>query len=379
MKRKPSTAPVVDSPWAISILPSTSKRPPTDAVRATASAPDAPPPAPASAPLAAPSSLAAPTWSPAPLTPSQSSFVSAPHLGAERQFGADTFGASSQYGPPAQFAPPPQYAPPPQFSPPAQFPQPAQFGSPAQFAPPAHQPAAYQPAAFPPPTNPPSGYQPNHFEPQGYAAPGYQAQGYAPPGQAQPYQNFPPTGGRSTGAKVAIGVVVGVVVLLVLAAIPVVLSRQPVAVTLTLAPTIEGSSRLDTPANEQLAASAKEQAFGNQTLFSDPQAAVYGDSGAPSFVIVAAKLVHRPTATEAAGFWKGTQNGASKVGATFVNVPPGPLGGTSKCSVIEAGSRQVLACLSLDNSALVYVIVYTDDLATGSVLAEQVRADVEHH
>jgi len=390
MKRKPSTAPVVDSPWATSILPSTSKRPPTDAVRATASAPDAPPPAPASAPLAAPSSLAAPTWSPPPLTPSQSSFVSAPHLGAERQFGADTFGASSQYGSPAQFAPPPQYAPPPQFSPPAQFPPPAQFGSPAQFAPPAPQPAAYQPAAFPPPTNPPSGYQPNRFEPQGYAAPGYQAQGYpppghVPPGQAPPYQNVPPTSGRSAGAKVLIGLAIGVVgfiVLCILAAIaiPVFLSQRskPANRNVVLPATLVEQQQVHDANLDAASASVVASLKQNPIGFSQVQSAYYGSAGdgSPMFMVAAGKLPTRPTAAETKAYFATDANTAAEQ-LVLNPTGSGPFGGSMECGHAVLSGSLVNVCSSIDNAAGVLVIsgqVPTSQLA---VLTRQIIGSVE--
>ena len=57
---------------------------------------------------------------------------------------------------------------------------------------------------------------------------------------------------------------------------------------------------------------------------------------------------------------------------TLTKVPPGALGGTTECGLAN-GDTPFEVCFSLDNSAAVYVIVYTSDFVQGTLLAQKLR------
>jgi len=289
---------------------------------------------------------------------SQSSFDSAPPLGAERQFGAEAFGVSSQYGPPAQFAPPKQYAPPP------------------------------------PPSNPPSGYQPNHFEPQGYAAPGYVAQGYAPPGyappgyappgQALPYQNVPPTSGRSTGAKVLIGLAIGVVGFIVLGilaaiAIPVFLSQRAKTANrnVVLPGILLEQPQLHSTSLDTVMSDAVGQLQTSITGVTETQGAYYGPGDQPLFAVVAGRLPTRPTAADENSFFTAIAADDHVTGG-FHPTGSGPYGGKMECGqTLVPGEAPVTFCASVDSAAVVLIIGFNQSTNQTGILARQIIGSIE--
>ena len=294
--------------------------------------------------------------------------------------------------PPAQFSPPPpaQFAPPqPQFTPTAD-----RFGqvspSPVHEEPavsgwyaPVDAPAPEAPAAdYPPPTAYPMapGYPPqppyaeqSHFgypqqavpqqaDPQQYAGnPNLSL--FAPPppaGSWVPQHAAPGAGisnsGRSTGAKILIGVgiVLGVMVLIAVA-IPVFLSqRQPanrnvvLPTTLIDAQRITGDPNLDAETAQGVSAMQKVVPGGSQT-----QAAYYGLDGAPTFMVVAGKLARKPTSGDVKTYF--TQGTASD-DPVLTKLGSGPFGGTLECGTSTVGGVALTECASLDNAAAVLVM-----------------------
>jgi hypothetical protein len=377
MRAKQSTTQFPQSSLAQTILPSTDSgrgrksrgaEAPEAAVAPPAPAPPAAPdpappvwstPSPASAP---PAPTAAPLWAPAPDwgAPSTSRFGTAPApLGtapANPQFGvAPVTDCPTNYPAAPGFPPQPHYADSPggDYLPPLTAGQwvPQHFGSQYGVTP------AAPPAYGPPP----------------FGAPGY---GGYPVGA---------TPGRSTASRVLIGLAIAVlgiigVGILAAIAIPVFLNQRdkPVPVTLVLPQTLEGSPQLNSASFQQLESNAESTVFPANTVFSDPQAAVYGNAGAPSFVIMAAKITSRPTASDRTSYWNAIARSGSDKQITLTKVPPGALGGTTECGLANS-DVPFEVCFSLDNSAAVYVIVYTSDLVQGTLLAQKLREDVEHH
>jgi hypothetical protein len=183
--------------------------------------------------------------------------------------------------------------------------------------------------------------------------------------------------GIPTAAKVAIGIVVGFVLVAILAAIaiPVFLNRKPPAVTLLLPRTLQGSTQLTTPAAQQAVSQLRSSVTGNIS-FTDPQAAIYGRDTTPAFGILAAKLTHIPTTTDSQAFLNGVSGAGS---APMSAEPSGPLGGTTQCGIETTDGTQVALCASIDKSAIVMVLVYSGDLADDAVLAQKLRLAVETH
>ena len=216
----------------------------------------------------------------------------------------------------------------------------------------------------------------------GFPQPAFPQGGFPQGGFATALPFAPPSTGRKVGLVVGLSVagVVGVAVLAAIA-IPVFLGQQkPKPVTLTLPPTLEGSAQLTTGAAQQ-AASAMSTQFGNATTgyTTDLNTAVY--KGPTSFLITTAKLTRRPTPADrnsfVTNFAKGAAGQASAV--SMAKVPPGPLGGSTECGLTApANSVPAVVCVSIDDSAIVFVAVYTDDLVSGTMLATELRGDVEH-
>jgi hypothetical protein len=298
--------------------------------------------------------------------------------------------------PPAAQAPAPVWSPSPPPAMPAATPDWGVSASRFGNAPPPGYPVNY-PATpgFPPQPHyadsPAVDYLPpvtgGHWVPQ-HAAPHHGGTQTAPPAYGPPpfgapgYQGYPPPQVPSS-SKTRIGVIVAVCVVLVIgvlyAVAKPVFGRQhkPVPVTLVLPPSLEGSPKLNTAALQQLESTAESTVFPAGTVFSEPQAAFYGN-GPPSFGVMAAKITSRPTPAEAASYWNAVAHGASDGQVTLTKVPPGALGGTTECG-LALGDVPFTVCFSLDNSAAVYVIVYTSDIVQGTLMAEKLRADVEHH
>ncbi|MGH8888533.1 MAG: hypothetical protein ACRDV3_02085, partial [Acidothermaceae bacterium] len=114
-------------------------------------------------------------------------------------------------------------------------------------------------------------------------------------------------------------------------------------------------------------------------LLTGVQAAVYARPDSTGFVVGTGKLLHRPTSKQRDEFMTGFAKGAStQYSMTMTKVPAGPLGGTTECGTLQTADTPAVICISMDNSAVVVAIVYTSDLAQGTVLASQLRSDVEH-
>jgi hypothetical protein len=382
-KASPTTR-VFESPYATTILPA--KGPGRAPKGATAPAADVAPPepvaeapayipndAPTHATVAAP--IAAPDPAPAPIyaAPPPAPVYEAP---------------AAVYAPPP---PAPLYAAPatdypvhypsaPGFPPQPHYAQTAQVADPALTAPvaPVGYPSAsyqpvYQPPPHPSPMSPPSGYQPSRFEPQGYQTQGYQAQGYQP--QAQPYQNFPPTSGRSTGLKVLIGLVIGLVVLGILAAIPVFLSqhqkpanRNIVLPSVLLDQQRLSSADLDASVAAEVASLQKHTPGGSQA-----QAGFYGQDGLPTFLVVAGKPGRRPTPADVKAFFS-TQSGDT---LTFTPVGSGPFGGTMECGPATANGIAATICGSIDDAGVVFVLGFSTTPSQLAVVTREILGVIE--
>lgn len=271
--------------------------------------------------------------------------------------------------------------------------RPAQAAAPTR-EPMAYQPAGYQPVSYPPPAFPPPAGAPVGAAPyQGVGQPatsqgiGASAQpgagGVYPPVTAPPPWFGPPVKQRNTALVVVLSVVGGFIALAVLVAIaiPVFLNqRKPVPVTLTMPATLDGGTMLTTPAAQQ-AVSNFVASFGNAEagLLTDVQAGVYKRTGSPGFVVGGGKLLHRPTSAQRDEFMTGFTKGASsQYSVTMAKVPPGPLGGTTQCGMLQTDPSPSVICISMDSSAVIVAIVYTNDIAAGTADAVQLRGDVEH-
>ena len=409
-KTSPATR-VFESPYATDILPAkdagrVSKRAATPAAEVAPPEPlaEAPVYIPTHGPVAAPAPAPVAIPAPAPAPAPAQAYAAPPPTPA--------------YEPPAPvYAPPPpafaapvtdypaHYPSAPGFPPQPPYAEAAQVAAPAlsaPMAPPApvgypsasyqptsqpapYQPAPYQPAAYAPPPNPPSSYQPSRFEPQGFAASGYQTPGYAPPGylppaQAQPFQNFPPTSGRSAGAKVLIGlalVVGGFVVLGILAAIaiPVFLSqrakpanRNIVLPSVLLDQQRLSSADLDASVAAEVASLQKHTPGGSQA-----QAAFYGQGGLPTFLVVAGKPGRRPTPADTKAFFS-TQSGGE---LTFTPVANGPFGGTMECGPATANGVAATICGSVDDAGVVYILGFNTSPSQLAIVTREILGVIE--
>lgn len=199
---------------------------------------------------------------------------------------------------------------------------------------------------------------------------------------AMPLPFVPP---KQTNRGLIIGVVVGAVVLvaaLIAIAIPVVLAQQkPVPVTLTIPASLEGSPQITTSAAQQ-ATSMIVQGLNESEhgLASNFNAALYAGGTSPGVLVAAGKLTRRPNTNERAQFFRGFEHAAagSANPVQFAPVPPGPLGGTTECGLETAETLPAVMCLTVDNSATVFIAVYTSDLVEGTTTALRVRSEIEH-
>ena len=409
-KVSPATR-VFESPYATTILPAKGAgRAPKGAIAPEASAP-APAPAvaapeplaeapvyipthgPVTAPVAAPEPEPVYAPPPAPVFDTPAPVYAPP----QPAFAAPAARATEypvQYPSAPGFPPQPQYASTTHVADPAPFAPvapsapaspPAPVGYPSASYQPSYQPPAYQPAAYAPPSTPPSGSQPNRFDPQGYAASGYAAPGYGPPGylppaQAQPFQTFPPPG-RSTGAKVLIGLAIGVlgfVILGILAAIaiPVFLSQRatPANRNVVLPAMLLEQQKLSS-ADLDVGANAAVAALQNINGLTETQAAYYGSGGEPVFVVAAGKLPHRPTSDIQQSFFSET---AKNNNATLSPTGSGPFGGWMQCgqATTDVGSP-VTMCVSLDSAAVVAVVASATSASQLAVVTRQIISSVE--
>ena len=293
MRAKQPTTQYPQSSLAQTILPSAANDRGRKSRGAHAPEPAAPPAAPVAAPLAP---AAVPASSPAPME-----FAGAParRPTSHRKHAAPPAPAWAPQRPPRLLLlsglrrphrpRAPVWAPPP--SAPARAPAPDWgTGSASRFG---NAPAAFGSA----PANPQFASAPVTDYPTNYpAAPGFPPQphytdtpggGYLPPAYAAPPVGPPgyggyPTGapqGRSTASRVVIGVAIAVVALIAIGvAIPVFLSqRKPVPVTLVLPQSLEGSTKLDSAAFQQVDSTVESTAFADHTVFTEPQAAFWGN------------------------------------------------------------------------------------------------------
>jgi hypothetical protein len=188
---------------------------------------------------------------------------------------------------------------------------------------------------------------------------------------------------RTNPAIIIVSIVGGIVLVLILiaVAIPVFLSqRKPATVTLTLPASLDGAPQMTTAAAQQATSTIVQGMNDGERAFATGfQAALYSGGSSPGVLVAAGKLTRRPTANDRTQFFQGFERGAagSASGVSFTKVPPGPLGGTTECG-LEITSTPAVMCLSMDNSAIVFVAVYTSDLTEGTMTALQVRSEVEH-
>lgn len=393
-KASPAT-PAFESPYATTILPAKDPgRAPKRAAAPAEPTADVAPPAPlAEAPVYIPTH--GPTQAPAPAPIAAPDPVDAPPPAP--LFAAPVTDYPVHYPSAPGFPPQPQYADSapvadPAVSAPVGYPSASyQPGYQPGYQPAAYQPAAYQSATFAPPTTPPSGYQPNRFEPQGfepqgfaapgYAAPGYAAPGYAPPGQ--PFQNYPPPSGRSAGAKVLIGLAIGVVgfigiCILAAIAIPVFLSQQQktanrnvVLPGILLEQQQVHSATLDTAAAD---AAAKLQS--SITGITETQAAYYGPDGQPLFAVIAGRLPNKPTAADENSFFTGVATDDRLTG--FAPTESGPYGGKMECGqAVAAGEAPITFCASVDSAAVVVIVGLNQTTNQTAILARQIIGSIE--
>jgi len=228
-------------------------------------------------------------------------------------------------------------------------------------------------AAGPPASFQPLGGPPAAFQPAGYPI------GY-PTGLAYP----PPVKKRNTALIVVLSVVgafIGIAILVAIA-IPVFLNqRKPDPVTLTMPTTLEGSAQITTAAAQQVTSTMVSEFSTDSAKYATGfRAGLYGQGAGPAFLVSTGKLTRRPTATDRQTFVSQFAKGAQQTTPiSMVPVPPGPLGGTTDCGLADAsGDESAVMCISIDNSAIVFVAVYTSDLTQGTLLATQLRSDVEH-
>jgi hypothetical protein len=190
---------------------------------------------------------------------------------------------------------------------------------------------------------------------------------------------------KRTNPAIIIASVVGAVLLAVIlaaVAIPVFLSQQkPKPVTLTIPDTLEGSPRVTSSAAQQATSMIMQGLTDNERGFAtDFNAALYAGGTSPGVLVATGKLTRRPTANNRARFFQGLERGSASSAApmSFAQVPPGPLGGTTECGLEITATTPAVICLSMDDSAIVFIAVYTSDVAGGTMTALQVRSDVEH-
>jgi hypothetical protein len=265
-------------------------------------------------------------------------------------------------GTPEPPAPPVPPAPP---APPARFGTPPQFGAAFGGAPGMASSVGIAP-------NPGYGPPPAAFSP-GIPNPAF-------PAMALP---FAPPPKRTNPALVIAAVVGGVVLVLVLIAIaiPVFLAQQkPKPVTLTIPASFDGSPRI-TSNEAQQATGLIVQGLTAQspTVAGSFDAAVYSAGTSPAVLVAAGKLTRRPTSNDRARFFDGFNNAQGDDDpVTLATVPPGPLGGTTECGLANSTGTPAVLCISMDDSAIVFVAVYTTDLTQGTMTALEMRSTVEH-
>ncbi|MDQ1465429.1 MAG: hypothetical protein QOC73_2370 [Actinomycetota bacterium] len=338
MRGKRSIVPVVaDDRWGASILPGAPLQS-TDAATPAAT-PAAQPLPPAAVPFAEQQPYVAPTQ---------------PYLAPPQPYGA----------PPQPFsAAPPQYgaAPDPRFG---AVPDP-RFAAPApQFGGPPHV-AGLSQLGAPPQYGPPQGYAPSP---------------YAQPGGPQYFPPPPPPGGMPAAIKIVLCVVGGLFVVGILAAIaiPVFLSQKqrPANRAVSVPATVLGQMQLHTPELDNAAAQAIAGMQRPNAPWGLVSGSYFGTGGLPTFFVAAAKVNIRPTAADETALFGSL---ASSTGAALSPVGAGPFGGRMECGPLDAaGGTAMTQCYSIDNAAIVAIVVFESSPNQAALLARQIIGSVEH-
>ncbi len=193
-----------------------------------------------------------------------------------------------------------------------------------------------------------------------------------------PYGPPPPPAGRSTGAKVAIGIAIAVgslVVIGILAAIaiPVALNQQARSVaartSVSLPPTVAGVPKLPESAQAHVRALAAQiPAEGH------PQAAVYGPGSTVTVVVIVGS--HVLSGLDQSEYLSAVKDSEVKnAGVVQSRVPAGSLGGTMQCGTSPDQRRT--DCAFVDAGAF-GVIDVVGSGASARELVLSVRSEVEH-
>ena len=224
----------------------------------------------------------------------------------------------------------------------------------------------------PPPPPAPSPYAPSPYGPSPHAPSPYGPSPYP----LTPYG--PPPHGRSTGAKVAIGIAIAVgsfVVLGILAAIaiPVFLNQQAKAVaartSVSLPDTVGGYAKLPAAAQQSI-----QSLITQIPAEGHAQAAVYGRGSTATVVVIVGS--HAMNASDQRGYLSAVNDSEGRnAGVVQTTVPAGPLGGTMQCGTSPEGQRT--DCAFVDAGAFGAI----DVLGTGPSaqrLVLSIRSQVEH-
>jgi hypothetical protein len=218
---------------------------------------------------------------------------------------------------------------------------------------------------------PESGPEPERAPGPLYAAPPPPPYGFTPYGP-------PPPPGRSTGAKVAIGIAIAagslvVIGILAAIAIPVFLNQQAKAVaartTVSLPDTVGGDPKLPESAQAGVRSlAARIPAEGHA------QAAVYGRGSTVTVVVIVGS--HALNSTDQSGYLSAVKaSEARSAGVVQARVAAGPLGGTLQCGTSPDGRRT--DCAFVDAGAFGVI----DVLGTGPGAQQRVlsiRSEIEH-
>jgi hypothetical protein len=194
----------------------------------------------------------------------------------------------------------------------------------------------------------------------------------------------PPTSGRSAGAKVLIGLAIGVVGFIVLGilaaiAIPVFLSqraktanRNVVLPGILLEQPQLHSTSLDTAMSD-----AVGQLQTSITGVTETQGAYYGPSDQPLFAVVAGRLPTRPTAADENSFFTAIATDDHVTGGLHPT-GSGPYGGKMECGqTLVPGEAPVTFCASVDSAAVVLIIGFNQSTDQTGILARQIIGSIE--
>lgn len=275
---------------------------------------------------------------------------------------APTYAAAAPAYAPATpgYAPaaPPTYAPPPGFAAPPLCAGPTGYAAPTQYADAMGYPA-------PPEYGPPPAYG----SPSDLTQPGF-ANHEAPAGAHA----------RTKKARRPLLIAAVVVVVLgVLAALGVAEKARlaPAHRTATIPATVLGLPQEHNPTLDAAAKTARDSMANLKGTFKNPQVAYFGHTGVPKVAVIAANVEQRPSSNDRQQFFVGM---AKQVGAsvTLRPVASGPFGGTMECGAVTFGNLPATMCASLDSAAYVAVIAFNTKASAAESMTRTVISTVEH-